>query len=269
MKRLSKDDSGVSEIIGALLLVLIVVSAASSFFLFVSYKQEQIQEQRLLETQRQNEDIEILGINPIDSNDDQRWDDFNITIASVHKSRSNLDRLDINNHPIKYFSIYRYNLSIGEYEYEENMELPLTLDAMEKVNVFVNKSNGFYEKDLTFRGNNYVEIELFTKMRNSFSRSFIPPTAIIVIEQRSLWDASSDSYEPYEILDGTESDHPGDGYIVSWEWHIENKTNNEELTFTGRKVRVDFTITDINHWINLTVTDNHGMKGTDSIEYYH
>lgn len=60
---MQNDESGASEVIGALMLILIVVGAAASFATFVQQQQDVVQENRLQETRRENEDLTITGAN--------------------------------------------------------------------------------------------------------------------------------------------------------------------------------------------------------------
>jgi hypothetical protein len=106
-----------------------------------------------------------------------------------------------------------------------------------------------------------IIVEAITLRGNSFKRVFYPPSAIIEINTESQWNPDIGNYSDFMILDGSLSDHPGDGFIVKWNWtiHISSSTS---ITRYGRKVRVDLPIDSI----DLLVTDNFGMKGKATLD---
>jgi flagellin-like protein len=252
MINLQKDIRGVSPIIATLMLTLIAISAASSFALFVAHKQEARQEAEWQQTIQELEEITILSINP---NIENYW--LNISLANIHPRNSNIAGILINNNmwlinktgqPIKYSNDTIFKLESYE---EGTYEINLSRD--EKINQSVEIGKPITVKVLTILG-------------NSFEKTFYPPTAVIKIDIESMQPYYTNTY----ILDGSMSDDPGDGYIIKWEWNVTNMT--VPITHLvpepfGRKAQItdtSFLGPSNAYWVNLTVTDNYGMKGKNS-----
>jgi hypothetical protein len=140
-----------------------------------------------------------------------------------------------------------------------------TIFPREQVLLTINntKTDTFGVKDISEK--DAITLHIFTGLTNDFFKTFYPPNAIIKIETESLPGGTS-----HYILDGSASDQPGDSYIIKWEWNI---TNASSYTFTypyGRKAQVDpgFGFGGPHtYWVNLTVTDNFGMKGKSSFQF--
>jgi flagellin-like protein len=266
---LKKNREGVSEIVGALMLTLIVVVAAGSFAVFISDKQQMAQEQELLDLQRSLESISITKIAPVNGTGTE-WSHFNVTLASLHSDNSSITMISLNDHVLRNGTIWRVDRATGTYvESNYSYTDPLYMDAMEKLNIFINVSNNFFESSLSFLVNDYVKVDVFTGLLNTFSETFIPPTAIINMQVESYWDMEASNYTQVIVLDGSMSDHPGNGFILQWNWHVENSSDpSDSMDLSGRKVRVDFPNHNTDYHVNLTVCDNFGMLGTDSITYH-
>lgn len=187
------------------------------------------------ETMIQAERLEFIDILPTyDDNDDVK--SVNITIKSNSKYDSNITDFWINN------ELNTTDMNISRYDSNYSN---ITLDNSIKL-----------QQPIT--------IKIKTELGNTFEKTFYPPNALIRIQTESI------SGDDYYILDGSLSDHPGDGYIVSWNWDVTNKSRVPNTFFesAGRKVQVQSNIPDTfnitsgyNYWINLTVVDNYRMKG--------
>jgi hypothetical protein len=248
-----KDNNwGVSPIIATLMLTLIAVSAASSFALFVAQEQEERQEARWQQTIQELEELTILSIDP---NLENKW--LNFSIANTHTRDSNIVGILLNNNmwlinktgqPTNYS-----NKTLFKLEPYEEKEYEINLSSDEKINKSVEIGKP-------------ITVKLLTILGNTFEKTFYPPTAIIKIDIESFPPDYSNIY----ILDGSLSDHPGDDYIVKWEWNITNMSSPITYLYPepfGRKAQVvntSFFCTSYTYWINLTVTDNYGMKGKKS-----
>ena len=285
MRTLQEDKTGVSVIIGALMLTLIVVTAAASYSIFIADKQKSIQENELYQLQRNQEDIAIINMEPIYNNSDVLGN-VSFTIGSMHTRDSAITSVSINGYLLKHFNLtrqnnekeeWKMNLSTGIYELNgtgEDVYYPLEILSYERVILTVNASSK--SQDLLkqigeeININEPIILEISTGLINTFSQAFIPPTAIIKINTESLWNGSGGgAYDNYTILDGSESDAPGAGYILKWKWHIENKAIPEYNVIFGRKAVAKFDKFTGYHWVNLTVTDNFGMIGKSSLYYFH
>lgn len=117
--------------------------------------------------------------------------------------------------------------------------------------------------------NDALTIEVQTDLTNTFEKSFIPPTANIKVKEED------DSI----VLDGTSSFSHNYSNIVKWEWELTNTLTDKTLPLKyGRKVNANRILVDdegvkdyINSYvdwiINLTVTDDFGMIGTDTFNH--
>jgi hypothetical protein len=281
MVKLSSNNNAVSAVVGALMIVVITVAAASAFAVFTSQKQAEIQKADLLKTQQSLENIKVISITPtINTTDSTKWLKFDFTIANISPEQSTVINVLINNHQLKQFNVLRYNETLHNYTTQRfNIQnftfqtlLPtveplqngaLILYEQEQITISVNISNDSFDST-TILSSDVVKLELVTKFGNSFSRVFIPPTAIIKIDTESLPNATS-----YYILDGSASDHPGDGYIIKWNWTVTDISNTFPNNYLhGRKAQfIANGLPGDYYQIDLTVTDNYGMKGMSSFKF--
>ena len=274
MPTLHRDTTGVSVIIGSLLLVVIVVAAASAFALFTSQKQGEVQQAELLKTRRSLEDIKILTVTPTNNSTmPDNWTILNFTIASIYPQESTLIGFSLNDYQVFLCNITQYNISmhstsIRQYNmtdftyrvFNSNrtwgswMNGAITLQGREQIALSINMSEDIFNSP-SFPKTDIVKLEIITQYGNSFSRTFIPPDAIIKIDVESLPDGTS-----YYILDGSDSDHATDSYLVKWIWTIDNGTYPPFLY--GRKAQVNPAfVANTDYTITLTVIDNYGMQG--------
>lgn len=277
MRNIRDDEAGVSEIVGALLLTLIVVVAAASFAVFVSQKQNEIQEQQLLENKRALESVRIMGIKPTADGNGTYWSKLNFTIASVHNEVSRVTRIDINGYAVKEFDLLRFNDSASSYEwvslsYNDRFEI----SPLERLNLVVETPMGLFDIAASLLTSDSLNIEIYTAYLNSFSRVFMPPTAIARMITEVQWDSVSLGYKPFLILDGTYSVLYNDTYAVEWSWMILGdddadgvfgETGEVNVTRSGIKSAADFPVVGIRYRIALSVTDNNGMMGIYAFEH--
>lgn len=139
---------------------------------------------------------------------------------------------------------------------------PLKILSYETLTIYVYNVSNCVAKPTTdiIAQNTPITLEIITGLTNTFEKTFYPPTSIIKITTESQWDYTSQNYTDFYILDGSLSDHPGDGYIVNWDWFIQPESATS-FAKTGRKIRADPPL----DWINLTVIDNYGMIGTSTL----
>lgn len=264
MKKLANDRSGISEIVGALMLILIVVIAASSLAVFVSQQQKILQDNQMLKTQKQGESLLVPSLD-IDSNKTEITG-LNLTISSMDQGGSEIDRISINNHVLRDFNITRMDEKGNEQYVGLNSTSKFILAPQETVHLHASMSD-FFDRGIDFRTDGSIVVKLFTSFSNEFDKVFYAPTAIISINTESQWNGTARNYTPFLILDGSGSDQPGDTTIMKWNWTIDNGVSN--LTEYGRKVRLDpygSVAQKVN--ITLTVENANGMIGTAKTTYY-
>jgi flagellin-like protein len=224
MKKLANDSSAISEIVGALMLVLIVVIAASSFAIFISQQQKIQQDNQLIKDQKAGESLLISSLRTNATTDGEYWSSLNITVSSLDQGSSQIDRLSINGYPLKSFHVERLNATTNKVDYEQmNYSQMFIIPSQQIVNINVSQSDFFGSVKL--RVDSSIEYELFTAYSNEFEKIFYPPTAIISVDTESQWNSSALNYTPFLILDGSQSDQPGDSTIAAWNWTISWGTN--------------------------------------------
>lgn len=117
-----------------------------------------------------------------------------------------------------------------------------------------------------------LELEVVTRLGNSIERAFQPPTAVIVLDQRG---GATTSY----ILHGGSSDTANlDGFITLYAWSVDVTDGNGgdpggcttavDQPATGRVAQatmIDASPCDV--VVDLTVTDNFGMKGKATFSF--
>jgi flagellin-like protein len=254
MKKLANDQSAISEIVGALMLILIVVIAASSLAVFVSQQQKILQDNQLIKTEKAGE---LLLIPTIKTESDEKGvTNITLTISSLHQASSQIDQISINNHVV--------NLTIL------NASGIILVAPQQTLHINLNMSvlSLFYDK-VEFKNDTAITVKLFTSLSNEFDYTFFAPTSIIAIVTESQWNSSAQNYTPYMILDGSGSDQPGDATIMKWDWIIHDDTHNLTSYEHGRKVRFDpVSLAGSNLNITLRTENTDGMIGMTNMRYY-
>lgn len=273
MKKLANDPSAVSEVVGALMLVLVVVVAASSFALFISQQQKIQQDNLLIQSRQQGESLLISSLKTNITTDKEYWTSLNLTISSLHQGDSEIDRISINDHVLRSFNLARFNASSSAYEYVHLTYLSkFIITSQQTVNLNISMSDFFDPGSYNINKTNVpVKVDLFTSYLNAFDKVFYTPTSIININVESQWNSSAKpepKYDSYVILDGSQSDQPGDTTIVNWNWTIEWPGPNNHTEESGRKVRFDPPISG-KYNITLQVENANGMIGISKTTYYH
>lgn len=262
MKKLANDSSAVSEIVGALMLILIVVVAASSLAVFVSQQQKILQDNQLLKSEKDGESLLIPSLN-IESNS-TAITNLTMSITSMHQGNSQINRITINNHVLRDYNVTRLNPS-GNYGFTiQNYTKVISLASQETISIKVNMSDFFDMVEL--KNDSEISVKLFTVLSNEFDRVFFSPTAIANINVESQWNSSDQNFTPYLILDGSESDQPGDTTIILWNWTVESHGVNYTVQ-DGRKVRFDPPVPG-KYNITLLVENANGLIGVSKMTYY-
>lgn len=262
------DTAALSEIVGALMLVLVVASASTGIALFVQQEQKQTNAQKQLELDRE---LEVLGfshlvpqLNATQSLQD-RWGNFSVTVSSLHLKESTILGLSINGEQVENYNLTRFNRTseLWEDEWLNHTSMP-EIAARENVTLF------FYLPNATFSGEvvlvtDAITLEILTGRTNTYSVSFVPPTAVALPRVESARNQTGE-YNHTVMLDGSLSDHPeGAGRIVRWTWTIDNDGDGViDETILGRIAR-GFQCDGVERDIFLEVTDRNGMVGRDEI----
>jgi flagellin-like protein len=296
MRNINNNSRGISNVIGALMLTLIVVGAATSFALFVSQRQEMQQKAEFAKVQRELENIDILNIEP-NYNTTSELEKLNFSIVNVNKDSVRVTGIWVNKYPYynknENITIIRGNGCKQNWSFDDTNQLiglsqncdngdwieladiynrPVRLD-MDSYETITFSFDDITNQITFFEAlqNEPLIIKIYTSRGNIFEKTFYPPSAIIKIITESLPGGTS-----HYILDGSASDHPGDGYIIKWEWDVSDVTNSPSIYADpepyGRKTQItdaSFSFGEVGHKyrVDLTVTDNYGMKGNTSFYY--
>jgi flagellin-like protein len=267
MRRFRGDVRGLAEIVGTLMLVVIVVAAAVAFSIFVSTYQAQLQSQEAYQHDQALESVHILSIAP-DVNATGVYQSLNFTMAAEDVNPSTITGIEINSDPVVLCNVTALQLN------QTPVKLTtVTLTAGEnfvltpgdQASVEINFTHGFaYPLPLTSA--NYVKIELFTAYLNDFTRVFIPPAAIILVDTNVLGSTIT------TILDGSQSVQPeGNATIVSWNWTVTKVPNATtplvHTNYIGEVAQTNPALSGAVYWIDLTVTNSDDLTGFDNITY--
>jgi flagellin-like protein len=273
-------ESGVSEVIGALILVLVVVAAGSVFAVFVSERQERLLERERLNERRDLEGIDIIAINPTFSSGSMTYVEF--TISNIHSDDSYVTKININDLSIR--QCYYFNHSSGLFDIPISFLESFNLGSLEQ-RIFrvslIASHNNFFSSPPSIRSGGYIKVDVFTELTNDFQRTFHSPSPIFVVRTDSEWDSSTASYINVILFDGSLSDQPiEDGEIIEWSWSIQTDHNPNNgvwgevgevnSTATGRMLRADDLFTapaGTQYRLILTIKDNFGMVASDT-HYY-
>jgi FlaG/FlaF family flagellin (archaellin) len=269
MHKLRKDKAAVSEVIGALMLTLIVVVAASSFAVYVAEKQKVEQDNQELQDQRKQESISVISITPSFNATKDHWDGFNFTLNSNHVGDSNINKILINDHVLRNFTLVRYdkNTCAKQPDVEMDYTQIVNLGPRENVELKVNNSC-FFDSPLNISIKMSITLSLHTELNNIFQKSFQPPNSLISITTYSWFNNSKGSYDQFMVLDGSNSQQVGGGFIVTWKWEVTNETGYSNDLF-GQKARWDDPNSSVAtpFIVSLTVTNNYGMIGYSNTTY--
>jgi flagellin-like protein len=262
MSSLRSDRTGVSEIVGALMLVLIVVVAASSLAIFISQQQQAIQEQEAQDQRKELESLDVLSIRPELRENSTELSRVTFHVANLAVEDSKITSVVINSHDVKYFNITDGDGITVHHSYEDT----ILLGPRDQVDLSVDLNGSSFFDDVVISITDYLIIDLNTYYLNTFTSTFVPPTAVAMVSSTPLWNGTG--YDYYTLLDGRDSFASGSSEVVSWIWtvySIDNETHRTEvLSGSGATVLIN-PLPDGQYLANLTIADSNGMIGLSSI----
>jgi hypothetical protein len=251
--KLLEDESGLSVIVGTLLLILIVVTSASALALMVNEAQKKEMEQQSLRAAVESENLKILSLALNDSDSDGNWTNMIITVANLNTEESKIVGININD-------MNAANYTDGGKIY--NFQNQLLVPAARSRQIFLNLTSSF-TSPLNISKNDAIRVILFTSLTNNFERVFLPPVPIIKVNVESEQIGGTD----YDVLslDGSDS-FDREGTIIKYQWQVVNNTGTSILgNLTGQKARMPFDLGNTTSFsVNLNVTDSNGMQGSAS-----
>jgi hypothetical protein len=246
--KLFDEESGLSVIVGTLLLILIVVASASALAVMVSEAQKKDMEQRSLRAAVESENLKILSLALNDSDGNGCWNTMVITVVNLNTEESKVVGLNINDR-----NVANYTDGAREYDFRNQFTVP----AARSRQILLNLTSNF-TSPINISQNDAIRIILFTSLTNKFERVFLPPVPIIKVNVES--EEIGTEYHDVLSLDGSDS-IDGEGTIIKYLWLVGNDSGPLG-NLSGQKARMNFNLSDTGRfWVNLTEEDDKGMLG--------
>lgn len=245
------DDSGISEIVGALMLILIVVVGAAGLAMIVSQAEKQQADKDALTRAINSEKLNIMSITPYYNNSTGFLDYVNITVQNVNIDDSTLVMATINN-------IYVKNLTVNGRLYNNNNRLVIPGARYQIISLCMNDTdNHISQKDP-------ITIQLVTSYMNIFNKTIKPPTAIAKFNIGT--EDLGFTQRNYIMLDGSGS-YSQTGQIIWYNWTIYDGSSNltqpvmlQPINTSGSTYQF-YPPSNGPFWVKLTVQDDSGLIG--------
>jgi flagellin-like protein len=231
MRRVRRQERGLAEIVGTLMLVVIVVAAVTAFSLFVAAYQQQVQAQQSYVHNQALESIHFTAIRPHYNVTTKSYDSLMLTVVSNDINPTVIANLTINDEAIDSYNITASSVPL------QGVTLPLTvanadftMPAESSIVVLVAYPYSFNgNTGITLSVAQYIKINLFTGFQNDFTHVFLPPTAVIAVDAQTTGMSSV-----VTILDGSHSyQQAGNATIVSWNWTVNDSSSSAKENTTG------------------------------------
>ncbi len=246
--KLIKDESGLSVVVGTLLLILIVITSVSALALMVSEAQKKEMEQRSLRAAVESENLKILSLALNDSDEDGYWNTIILNVVNLNTEESRIVSLNINDG-----NAANYTDGVKVYNFQNQFPIPSARSRQ----IFLNLTSNF-TSPLNISQNDAIRVILFTSLTNKFEHVFLPPVPIIKANVES--EQIGTEFHDVLTLDGSDSFDREDT-IIKYQWQVGNDTLILG-TLSGQKARMNFNLSNTGRfWINLTERDGAGMSG--------
>jgi hypothetical protein len=274
---------GVSEVVGALLIILILISALASLAFFLSTSQKQAQVRNSYLSGVQDDDLQIIDAQfwpSVDHPGD--WANMNVTIENLSTQGSELAAIGVNGSWLRGWDEVDPLMSLGPV----NNAVPLAIPSKASVSVelsFTNATDFPYGIDNIPSISSPMTIVVESASGNFFSKLYSPPTAIgtASTQTANYGGVTRDTID----LDGSKSQAVG-GSIQSYSWRIDVATvaggctlsSPDVFTVDGETIQYPSemfssgsgmtTFSLMNDCVNgpieatLTVTDQNGFNST-------
>jgi hypothetical protein len=246
--KLLEDESGLSVVVGTLLLILIVVASVSALALMVSEAQKKEIEQRSLRSAVESENLKILSLALKGSDNNENLNVMTVTVVNLNTEDSRIVDININGR-----NAANYTDGVREYNFQNQFPVP----SAKSRQIFLNLTSNF-TSPLNISQNDAIRIILFTSLTNKFEHVFLPPVPIIKANIES--ELIGTGYYDVLSLDGSDSFDREDT-IIKYQWQVGNSTSILG-NLSGQKARMNFNLNNTGKfWVNLTEEDGTGMLG--------
>ena len=298
-----RNESGVSVIVGTLLLILITVVAASGLALMVSQMQKDEMNRQTHVAAVKNEKVEITGVFFKSSPDE--WDRLflipnttsNQSYSAVTFSLTNLNTdevkviaITVNDQPVHNFTAITNTVPPRYTPYNFSSQDPsafITVPAGGRQQIRINITSDFFSIPQHLGQSDQITIRVMTSLYNTFEKTIKPPKSVIqyTSDTADIGTIKRDTM----VFDGSGSSAAEGATITNWNWTIMdasstntdsildpigNCTDSENLKPVDNAHRYYATeIVRLNpssigpFCANLTVQDSNGMSATS--DYLH
>ncbi|MBN2251313.1 MAG: hypothetical protein JW724_04495 [Candidatus Altiarchaeota archaeon] len=250
-----RNNKGISDVMGALLLIAVAVIAVSGIAVMVAEMQKSEMERQSNIEAVEKENIRIMSVLPTVNDSTNLFESLKITAANLNSRDSRVAYVMINDRPANnYTSTDDYNQE-KNFSFYDRLRIPAGGDRIILIDF-----NESYRPEYNLSAEKPLKVVIVSENANYFMEICNPPKAVIKtsIETEDLGIAERDVL----ILDG--SDSFDDGSVVGYNWSIFNSTSNLTHRFSGEKVRAALNYTGP-LYVNLTVFDDSGMRGKTGI----
>jgi hypothetical protein len=236
--KLIEDESGLSVVVGTLLLIIVVVGSVSALALMVNEAQKKEMDLRSIRAVVESENLKLLSVSLNDPDRDGYWNTINISVVNLNTEESRIVSL---------------NLKEKNYNFQKQFPVPPAGSKQ----IFLNLTSDFIPP-LNISRNEAIRIILFTSLTNQFEHVFLPPVPIMKVNVES--EQIGSEFHDVLTLDGSDS-FEREGTIVDYTWEVANSTESLR-NLSGQKARMNFNLNNTGRfWVNLTETDSKGMQG--------
>lgn len=254
--KLLEDESGLSVVVGTLLLILLVVASVSALSIMVSEAQKKGMEQRSLSAAVESENLKILSMALNNKSDeDIYWKTINLTVVNLNTEESRIVGININDRNAEN---YTDTEGVKVYNFRNQFPVPAARSSQIVLNLTSN-----FKSPLNIYKNDSIRVILFTSLTNKFEHVFLPPVPVIKVNVES--EQIGATFNDVLSIDGSDS-FDSEGTIVEYKWQIGNWSSFSNTSIldnlSGQKTRMNFNLSNTGRfWINLTAKDSTGMMG--------
>jgi flagellin-like protein len=274
MQRLRRNSRGLAEIVGTLMLVLIVVAAAVAFSVFVASYQTQVQSQEAYQHDQSLESIRIQSVSPTLNLTTGDFENVSFVLDANEINPSTVTEIAINGDPARSYHATELLTNVTP-AVEESVTVPFgenfVLYSEDAATITINCSDpDIFVNPQVMASTDYVKIDVYTAYQNDFSRTFVPPAAVALV------NTVSEGTSPilFTVLDGSLSTQPeGNASLASWDWTVYNVTDAKSNpgspsgSYSGEEVTTSAALYVGTYYVVLQVTNTDGLVGIDNVTY--
>ncbi|HXW37828.1 MAG TPA: archaellin/type IV pilin N-terminal domain-containing protein [Nitrososphaerales archaeon] len=218
---------GVSEVMGALLLIVVVIVAVAALASFVSIAEKNAQARSSYITSVQDENLQVVdaifaanqtaGLAP-DRSNPMHWNNITLTVRNTNTASSDLFEIRISNSTFNYWVPSYSTVTAGDIlgENFNTTTESLTFPARGTITIFFKLTN--LEDTLGFLRSSPITITLLTRAGNFFTTYYDPPAAAFSesIVQSPFMSTTRDLLE-FNAAGSTN----GNSTIQSYQWSVQ------------------------------------------------